>query len=209
VIVSRPSLRAGTLIEWGVAVRAAPGESNSGDSYLVEADSRGVIVGVVDGIGHGQEAAHAATAAVNALRGQGSSSVGSLMQRCHEALVGTRGVVMSLASFTESDHTMAWIGVGNVEAVLVRADPLKYPRRESLLCRGGVVGYQLPIVWTAVLNVSPGDTVILATDGVRSGFADGLTLGEAPQQIADRIMAEYARGTDDALVLAARLLRPT
>ena len=44
----------------------------------------------------------------------------SLIRRCHEALRGTRGVVMSIASLNTHDRTMVWLGVGNVEGVLLR-----------------------------------------------------------------------------------------
>jgi hypothetical protein len=73
-----------------------------------------------------------------------------------------------------------------------------------VLLQGGVVGLHLPALRGVVLPVAPGDTLLLATDGVRSGFASGLRLEEAPQQLADRILARDAKGTDDALVLVAR-----
>jgi hypothetical protein len=49
-----------------------------------------------------------------------------------------------------------------------------------------------------------GDTLIFATDGIREGFTEGLALSDPPQQLADRILARYTKGTDDALVLVAR-----
>ena len=54
--------------------------------------------------------------------------------------------------------------------------------------------------------MAPGDTLILSTDGIRSGFAASVTSAEAPQVIADRVLAGYAKGTDDALVLVVRYL---
>jgi hypothetical protein len=49
----------------------------------------------------------------------------------------------------------------------------------------------------------------MATDGVRPGFAEGLPLKEPPQQLAERILARDGKGTDDALVLVARVLGGT
>jgi hypothetical protein len=46
--------------------------------------------------------------------------------------------------------------------------------------------------------------VIFVTDGIRSSFEDGIKSGDKPQQIADTIMAQFNRGTDDALVLVVR-----
>lgn len=80
------------------------------------------------------------------------------------------------------------------------------PAREYLLLRGGVVGYQLPPLHASTIPVARGDTLILATDGIRSGFAEGLDLGEPPQRIADHILAQHGKSTDDALVLVGRYI---
>jgi negative regulator of sigma-B (phosphoserine phosphatase) len=190
-------------MDWGVACRTAVGETDTGDHHVVRPFPGGVLVGVVDGLGHGPEAAAAALAAVAVLEQQPEAPVLWLVRRCHEAITGTRGVVMSLASFNTEYGTLSWIGVGNVEAVLLRKDPAVRPAREFLLLRGGVVGYQLPPLSADAIPVSPGDTLVLATDGVRNAFATQLRVGDPPQKITDRILAEYATGTDDALVLAA------
>ena len=36
--------------------------------------------------------------------------------------------------------------------------------------RGGVVGYELPIVQASVTAIAPGDVLIFATDGIRPSF---------------------------------------
>ena len=43
-------------------------------------------------------------------------------------------------------------------------------------------------------------------DGIGSGFTRGAEPRATPQQIAERILAEHGKGTDDALVLVARYL---
>ncbi|MGH9406735.1 MAG: SpoIIE family protein phosphatase [Terriglobia bacterium] len=191
------------LLEYGVAARTHPDESKSGDSYLVSPFRRGVLVAVLDGLGHGVEAAEAARIALDTLAEHASESPISLVRRCHANLPGTRGVVMSLASFDSAEDTVMWLGVGNVEGWLMRGAGKAAPNRESLLLRGGVVGGQLPELRASVLPVSRGDTLVFATDGVTIDFADGLH-GETPQSSADLIMDAYRKGNDDALVLVAR-----
>ena len=197
-----------SLIECGIAARSFDGRGESGDQYLVEPFSDGVLVMVVDGLGHGPSAAVAGKAAVAAMVGHVSEPVTALLKRCHENLRRTRGAVISLASFNVLAGTMTWLGIGNVKGVLLRADGRAGRTRERLLLRGGVVGYQLPTLRPAMLSVVPGDTLILATDGLRSVFADELVLGEPPQEMADRIFDQYRRGTDDAMVLVARYVGP-
>jgi len=123
----------------------------------------------------------------------------------HEKLRATRGVVLSLA-FIDAEHgMMTWLGVGNVQGVLMRADAKKGGMQESLLLRAGVVGSQLPALQATVLPIVQGDTLFFATDGVRSDFSVTLSARENPQRAADRILEQYRSGNDDALVLVARI----
>jgi negative regulator of sigma-B (phosphoserine phosphatase) len=197
----------GPFIEWGVALRQFSGHDESGDGYLVESHPDGVLVAVVDGLGHGPAAAEVTKVAIAALEGNADRSVDFLFKRCHRELAGTRGVVMSLASLDARDGAMTWVGVGNVTGLLIRADTQIERAREVLLPRGGVVGYRLPSLYPVVISVALGDTLIFATDGLRSGFAEDVPLNDAPQQIAEHILEHYGRGTDDALVLVARYVR--
>jgi negative regulator of sigma-B (phosphoserine phosphatase) len=192
------------LIDWGVAARPLPGQARSGDAYVVEAFPGGVLVAAVDGLGHGDEAAEAAQAATDVLSRHAHEPPVALVRRCHEGLRATRGVAMSLASFAPSNNTMSWLGVGNVEGSLLRRDPGSLPGRESLLLRGGVVGYRIPTLLPSVVSVGPGDVLVFATDGIISGSFDGLRMTNPPVSIAEEILARFARATDDALTLVAR-----
>jgi negative regulator of sigma-B (phosphoserine phosphatase) len=197
------------LIEWAVAEQVLPGQTESGDRYLVTPTQDGWLVAVVDGLGHGAEAAEAAKAAVRSLERHAGEPIIPLVRDCHGSLFGTRGVVMSVAAFHVRDETLTWIGVGNVEGVLLRAQATAGPRRESLLLRGGVVGGHLPALVAAILPVTRGDALIFATDGVRSDFAIELhAQSDAPQQLADRVLRGWGTKQDDALVLVARYLGP-
>jgi serine/threonine protein phosphatase PrpC len=116
---------------------------------------------------------------------------------------------MSIASFNATNGTMRWIGVGNVEGLLLRSGANVHTtgqRDKGLVTRGGVVGYQIPRLREAEISVNPDDVLILTTDGIRPVSMEHLTLSDPPQQIADRILELHAKNTDDALVLVARYL---
>jgi serine/threonine protein phosphatase PrpC len=194
------------LIDWGVAGLTMAGQAASGDCHLVKPFPDGVLVALVDGLGHGPEAAAAAALAVHTLESHAEQPVISLVKQCHEMLRGTRGAVMSLASYSARDSTMMWLGVGNVEGVLLRRPHKMHEDRESLLLRGGVLGAQLPPLTAAVIPVRWGDILILASDGIRSAFVRAAIVTDQAQRIADRILAEHRKGTDDALVLVSRYL---
>jgi negative regulator of sigma-B (phosphoserine phosphatase) len=194
------------LVDYAVAKFVLPGQCESGDHHLVCCNQSGVLIAAMDGIGHGEEAADAAKAAISMLKANVEEPVISLVERCHEGLRATRGVVMSLASIDPEHGMMTWLGVGNVQGVLMRAGARKGSVQEMLLLRGGVVGSQLPALQAAVLPIANGDTLVFVTDGIRGEFVEGLSALESPQRAADRILKQHGRGNDDALVLVVRII---
>ena len=201
----------GALIEYGIAARTFPGEPVSGDRALIKPFSHGVLAAAVDGLGHGKMAGDAAEIAIATLDRHAAEPLPALIERCHQALRSTRGVAMSLASINADEEMMTWLGVGNVDGLLLRIFA-SLPARETLLMRGGVVGYQLPPLRAYHLAVSAGDLLIFATDGISSDFATGLPIGDPllrhqpVQEIADRLLTRFGKLTDDALVLVMRYL---
>ncbi len=192
-------------IEWGAAMLAQGGQADCGDQYWIEPLSTGLFLAVIDGLGHGPKASAAAQAAVAALRPYPHDDLISLMQSCHQALVGTRGAVITLAALDVPGGMLRWMSVGNVAGMLVRAGHnSQTPAREHLLQRGGVVGYRLPPLRLFTEQLLPGDTLILTTDGIRSTFMEDLPLHLPPQPMAATILDRYNRKTDDATVVVAR-----
>jgi serine/threonine protein phosphatase PrpC len=109
-----------------------------------------------------------------------------------------------MARFDRDRRTMTWLGVGNVAGVLAHADPRLVPRVNPLLVLSGVVGDRLPELFPRALEIHPGDTLVLATDGIRDDFTEVLPSLLDPQALADRILGAYAKRDDDALVVVVR-----
>jgi phosphoserine phosphatase RsbX len=193
-------------VDWATATRTRLGEWTSGDLAVVSALPDGALVAAVDGVGHGREAARAARTAGEILWEGARDDPVVLVRRCHEALKGTRGAAMSLAILSATESTIAWLGVGNVEGMVVGGDRPAPGVRASLPLLSGLPGHELPELERATLDVHPGDVLILATDGVEPGFADSLDLSGRPQAIAERILADHWKATDDALAVVVRYL---
>ncbi|MGH9140437.1 MAG: SpoIIE family protein phosphatase [Vicinamibacterales bacterium] len=196
------------LLDWAVAERALPGQAISGDLHVVEPFPDGVLVAVIDALGHGDEAAAAARLAASTVRAHAHEAIPTLIRICHERLRAARGVVMSAASFNARNDSVTWGGVGNVEGFLVRSHASGSSPREALVLRNGVVGFHLPEVRSTVRPIARGDVLVLATDGIATGFLDDFDRG-TPQDVADRILARYGKPTDDALVLVAAYIGMT
>jgi len=197
----------GHLIEWGVASRALAGETESGDRCLVKPMENGALLATADGLGHGTEAALAADLAIRTVELQARRPLVEIVEACHRALLRTRGAALSLAHWNADRREVTWVGVGNVEALLLVAGSGGRPERERLVLRPGVVGDRLPALQASSVSVPRQGLLVFATDGIGGGFDQALEPGAAPQPQADSILARHSRGADDALVLVARLGR--
>jgi len=202
------TVKTAPLIEYAVAAVPAPGETESGDLHAVIPTQRGALVAVIDGSGHGAEAASAARLAVATLEAHPNEGVIQLLQRCHERLRGTRGAVMSLVSLDGIENTITWLGVGNIEGVLLRQGSSLSASAETIFLRPGVVGYRLPPLQAVITPVAPGDLLILTTDGIQSNFVRKFATEDQPGKIAEYISSNCNKGYDDGLVLVARYLGP-
>ena len=192
-------------VESACAVFILPGQDQSGDRHVVKDTSAGVLLAVIDGLGHGPEAAAVAERTVASLDGHGwDEPLIALMRRCHAALGGTRGVVMNLATFDTRQGTLTWVGIGNVEGRLLLKTSGNGYAQQQLLVRPGVIGQRLSRLHASTTRIARGDVLIFATDGVSPDFADGIDICAPVQKIADGIIARHCKRNDDALVLVAR-----
>jgi negative regulator of sigma-B (phosphoserine phosphatase) len=193
-------------IEWAAKARPRPGENVCGDRMIaVDLEDTGALIGVLDGLGHGAEAAEAASCGVDVLRAARAEPLDVLVQRCHRALSGTRGVAMTLARIDFRTDTLSWAGIGNVAADLVAKRPAGVEVRSSARLAGGIVGYRIPEALTPQeVPIRPGDLLVITSDGIVEDHLDDIDFAASSLAIADQILRRHAKDSDDALVLAAR-----
>jgi serine phosphatase RsbU (regulator of sigma subunit) len=151
-------------------------------------------------LGHGKEAAEASEAPMTAISEHQDDSTEAIITYCHEALKLTRGAVLSLANLDAQQNIIRWVGIGNVEGILLRAGG----SHEWLPLRGGIVGSRMPTVRVSEISVTPGDSLIMFSDGIASQFLDLLSFEQPPAEMAERILAAKTKTVDDAMVLVAR-----
>jgi negative regulator of sigma-B (phosphoserine phosphatase) len=189
-------------LDRGTAGAPMEGESRSGDVAVFAGTAAGGLACLIDGLGHGPDAADAAERCAEVVRANADEPAADLLERCHEALLDSRGVVMTAAWFDLQRKLLSWAGVGNVEARLVRAGP--DPREEVALVFGGVIGYRMPKVRVATMPLQRGDMLVMITDGIDSAISPALAGRGRAQALAERIFARHGKGTDDALALVVR-----
>ena len=194
-----------SLLEIGLAQFTLPGQAQSGDRCYLKQDEERAVIGVVDGVGHGPQAAEAAALACEVLADDGAAPLRELMVRCHERLRGSRGAAIALLAVDRQRQRLEWLGVGNVAVLLLHPAATGQLARTELFLRAGVVGDSLPATAASQMRIVPGDVIVAATDGVDTGFLDSIARLEPPQRLAERLLAEHRNGHDDALVLVARV----
>ncbi|MFJ3670179.1 SpoIIE family protein phosphatase [Streptomyces sp. NPDC090106] len=198
----------GTAGRWrfgGVEVPRG-GEGESGDAWAVAPDvaAEGLAAVVVDGLGHGPAAAVAAGAAIGAFAQDPAGELDALFRRSHEAMRVTRGGVLGACRIDPAGGTLTYSGVGNITGRV-----LSGARSVHLLDRPGTLGTQLaqPAVRPQTCAWESGATLVLATDGIRSGWnldAHPRLLGHHPAVVAAVLHRDHGRLTDDATVLVVR-----
>jgi phosphoserine phosphatase RsbX len=193
-------------IEWAAKARPLPGENVCGDRVIaVDVNGTGALFGVLDGLGHGAEAADAANRGVDVLHTARAEPLDTLVQRCHRGLSGTRGAAMTLARIDFRSDKISWIGIGNVAADLVAKHPAGVEVRSSARLIGGIVGYRMPdMLAPQEVPIRPGDLLVIASDGIVEDHLDDIDFAAPALVIADQILQDHAKDSDDALVLAAR-----
>jgi negative regulator of sigma-B (phosphoserine phosphatase) len=197
------------FLEWAVAGRALPGEKRSGDVATVLTSASRCVLAVIDGLGHGDEAADAAELAAQAIEQNRAEPLEALLLLAHEELATSRGVAATVAIIDGESGRMDWVGVGNVDGLVVRADDEVKPRTLGVfLCRG-VLGYRLPPLHiSAPVHLEDGDSIVIATDGVRGDLTGAVSQDIPVGRSADTILAQCAIADDDALVFVARYRSP-
>ncbi len=190
--------------DWGVAVLTRPGETACGDRHVVQAFDGGVLVAVIDALGHGEDAARVAEVAAQILIQYAGETPASLIARCHARLRSTRGATISIACFDWHRRVMTWVGVGNVAGALISTVPGRASQIRSLLVRSGVVGDHLVEPRASVLEIDADSVLVMASDGVRRDFTEMLPCAMAPQKLAQQALVRYATQDDDATVLVFR-----
>lgn len=191
------------LLEWAIAGRPAEGQAASGDLAAVQVTDDRWVLAVVDGLGHGPAAADAANRAIRAIEGAQEEPLTSLLVSVHRSLVESRGAAATVAVIERDSGVMSWLGVGNVEGIVVRRGERARPRNHGVFLHGGVLGKELPpLKQPEGLQLVDGDRIAIATDGVRADLAEELERELTVDRLAHQILTD-ATPSDDAVVLVA------
>jgi len=196
---------ASPFLDWAVAGRPMAGQAVSGDLAAVQVTRSRCVIAVIDGLGHGPEAAAAASLAAGVVERHRAEPLEAMLLLVHEHLGESRGAAATLAIVDGDTGRMDWLGVGNVDGMVIRADQAARPHTSGVfLCRG-ILGYQQPNIRPQEpIQLHDGDVVVIATDGVRGDLAADVRHDTPVDRMATALLDAHATPDDDALVFVAR-----
>jgi anti-sigma regulatory factor (Ser/Thr protein kinase) len=200
----RPDALLPHIWDVGVATRARHSAPENGDAFVLKESQGVLLVGLIDGLGHGEPAKKAALAAQQYVQTHYDQPLDKIFVGASRACSATRGVVMALARFPSITH-LSFASVGNIEARASGA------RRVPFGVHRGILGASEPHMERHVkleeFEWSPEIVLVLHTDGLSSrwDWNDFPALERQPaRDIATKLLHELASENDDATVLCVR-----
>ena len=186
----------------GICV-ALKGERACGDAWAVRREAADIFVLVVDGLGHGADAAVAAESALAIFRKETATGTRQLLQQIHQTMQTTRGGAVAIAKVERDARQVNYCAVGNIAGRLQHADSSR-----GLLSNNGIVGGQFRRMEEISYPWSGPAQIIMHSDGLQSRWAlesyPGL-MARHPAIIAAVLFRDFSRGRDDATVVVVKL----
>ena len=193
-------------LDMGAATRPHPGQEKNGDTFVLERWGENALVGVIDGVGHGQLAFQAAREAQLFVEAHYDRPLDTLFCGVDRACRGTQGVVMALARFDWGSESLIFASVGNIEARVFAC-----PQKMNFLVRRGLIGLNAPHPVITEHHWEPSQVMVLHSDGVsaRWEWGDYPELRDASAtRAAQHLLNRHARDNDDATVVVVREAQP-
>jgi anti-sigma regulatory factor (Ser/Thr protein kinase) len=189
-------------LEVGAVCLPKPGEEVPGDGWRLEASGDYRTIMVMDGLGHGPNAARASRAATEAFAAHPAATPSALMQISHGALAATRGAAGAAARFSLAKKHGSFAGVGNIAC---RVESIG--ERRQLVSHSGTLGHVLRRVQEFEFAYPAGALLILHSDGLATRWSSadypGLSAKHAGL-IAGVLYRDHNRGTDDVTVVVLK-----
>jgi len=191
----------------GSVKRSLGGSKHCGDQYGYWQKGHLVLLCVADGLGHGKHAEKAAKAALAHVASHRDKPLPEIFSGCNREIRDTRGVAMGIAAIDKKARTLTYSGIGNTRiAILYGTDSKETDDGKLMYLRNsfGIVGAGYKRLAPETVSFSPGDLVAIYTDGVEemidfSGCK--ARMYKDIQQLAEKIIEDWGRDTDDAAVL--------
>jgi anti-sigma regulatory factor (Ser/Thr protein kinase) len=189
--------------EAGLIVEPYPGEKVCGDGWAVSSAAHSKTLLLVDGLGHGPQAAHAAEMAVKVFSEQANRECVPIMETIHRALAPTRGAAAAIARIDVEAGLIRFVGVGNIAGQVLDSGETK-----RMVSNNGTAGHLAPRIREFTYPFKRAPLVVMHSDGLGTKWDlsayPGLAVNH-PSLIAGALFRDHRRGRDDASILVVRI----
>lgn len=191
-------------IEVGIATRAMPSSDDApcGDVGLETMHGERRLVGLIDGLGHGERASAIAEKARTAVLGQQENTpLDDVFADLDRTFRGDRGFVAALCRVDGQDGQLEFCGIGNITTRLFS------DREHTLLSGNGIVGQYMTRPRARSMPFPAGSFLVMHSDGMSSHLHAKQLLdhrGQAAPDAALTLLDEHARPNDDCGVVVLR-----
>jgi len=193
---------AGAGLMKGVISQEMAGEPICGDAWSVSQGPGRVVVFVVDGLGHGPDAAAASRAALEAVQRSLQRDGPNLMEAVHGALRPTRGAAAAVALLEPESERCSFCGIGNIAASIRSAGTSR-----SMVSHNGILGHQVRKIQEFQYPFPKGSLLIMHSDGIATHWDLANYPGietRHPAVVSAALFRDHSRRRDDLTVLALR-----
>lgn len=179
-----------------------PQEIVSGDGWTMRRRHAQSTILVVDGLGHGVEAAHAAHTAQDTFHNHTSDEPAALIAAIHDALRPTRGAAAAVVHLDAQQRLVRFAGVGNLGACILAGDSVRH-----LVSHNGTAGHSVRRIQEFSYPWPEHALLVMHSDGLTTRW--NLTHYQGlrschPTLIAGVLYRDFSRGRDDTIVVVVR-----
>ncbi len=185
----------------GIAKRSLDDSEFSGDQCDYWDRERELILCMIDGLGHGEDAERAGKTALEYVGDHLSDTFQQIFTGADSACRSTRGAAMGIARIEKRGSVLHFAGIGNTRSLLFSKGN-KQPK--TLSSDRGIIGGGFRRLIPDMVQLQPGDMLIMSTDGIAErieihGYSPAILTD--PEQLAAAILEDWGRETDDRAVL--------
>jgi len=157
--------RAGTTGRSGSLVLPVKSAEPCGDAWTSADLGKQCKVVLIDGLGHGPEAAKAAEKAVSLFQQLKFFAPGEILEQMHYKMFDTRGAAVAIAQIDPENRRLKYSGLGNISARILSPE-----RTTFLTSKIGTVGMEAGQISEFDYPIPLQATLVMHTDGIRQSW---------------------------------------
>ncbi len=192
----------GCPLDFGVATRPHLQMNINGDGFVLVRWDQSALIGVIDGVGHGQFASKGTQSARVYIESHFDQPLEHILRGVGRACRATRGVVLALARFDWSESKLTFAGIGNIETRVIGD-----PSLTRFFMPRGILGGQAPMPKVTEHHWNTNNILITHSDGLRSHWRweeFSHLMGKSANDTAQELLRVLGKENDDATVAVVK-----